>query len=49
MSNQSLLDKAKQLPTRHKTPKEYTDEQIELVEAWINDEISLSQMVRISR
>lgn len=45
MPKVSLLDKAKSIPARTRKPRIYSSEEMELVEAWINDEIGISQLV----
>lgn len=46
MAKLSLLEKARNLPVRASKPRIYTIEEIELVEAWINNEIGISQLAK---
>ena len=44
---QTLLDKAKAVPLRQKERRDYTEldfEELELVVAWLKDEVSLNQI-----
>lgn len=42
--NLSLLEKAKQIPAKSRKSNAFTEEELDLVLAWINDEIGLHQM-----
>lgn len=43
----SLLDKAKKIPHKYRKHKEYSCGELELIIAWLNDEVELSQMQEV--
>jgi hypothetical protein len=43
----SLLDKAKQVRTNHASER-YTKEEVELCEAWLNDEIGYTAIAKVT-
>ena len=48
MKNQSLVQKAKAIKSKHgRKPHKYTEEEIELILAWVNDDISLLQLGKV--
>lgn len=46
-SDKSLIEKAKDVPIRKFKDFKFTGEELELVQAWLDGEVSLSQMSRV--
>lgn len=42
----SLLDKAKKVNQNRRHGRIYSEEEIELAEAWVNDEVTISQLAQ---
>jgi hypothetical protein len=47
MAKQSLLEKAKEIPTAMRECK-VSEEQLELVQAWLNNEVTLTQVMKVT-
>lgn len=45
----SLLEQAKEIKATRQVPRTFTQEQIELVNAWVDDKVSLSQIQKVLR